>query len=168
MTPAEALSPEMALAAGKLRERQEPFAFATIVRTVGATAAKPGAKALLAKDGTILRGFLGGGCTQGAVRKAALEAIETGAPQLVSVRPEEALDADGLEAGALEDGVRLARNGCPSKGTIDIFVEPCLPQPELVIMGTSPVAEALAASAPGFDWQVSRDETSQQRRTKVG
>ena len=56
------------MAAQQLRDKDEPFAFATIVRTAGSTAAKPGAKALLSADGTILQGWLGGGCTRGAVK----------------------------------------------------------------------------------------------------
>ena len=157
MSPAEILSPDIADAAEDLRARSEPFAFATIVRTAGATAAKPGAKALIGADGTILRGFLGGGCTRGAVRRAALEAMETGAPQLVSVAPEDLLDAMGVAPGAGADGVTYARNGCPSRGTIDIFIEPCLPMPELVVLGASPVAEALARLAPQFHWAVTRE-----------
>ena len=154
MSPAEILSHELAEAAQDLRARGTPFAFATIVRTAGATAAKPGAKALLAADGTILMGWLGGGCTRGAVKRAAEEAIRTGTPALVSVAPEELLAERGVTPGAEIDGTRFARNGCPSKGSVDIFVEPCLPLPELVVVGASPVAKALAALAPQFDWAV--------------
>jgi len=60
MTPAEILSTDLAEAAETLRAQGQPFAFATIVRTAGATAAKPGAKALLSSDGTIVQGWLGG------------------------------------------------------------------------------------------------------------
>ncbi len=156
MTPAEILSTDLADAAETLRARSEPFAFATIIRTAGTTAAKPGAKALIGADGTILHGFLGGGCTRGAVRRAALAAIESGEPQLVSVAPEELLTELGVSAGVEEDGITYARNGCPSRGTIDIFIEPCLPMPELVVLGASPVAEALAELAPHFHWSVTR------------
>lgn len=155
MTPAEILSSDLADTAQALRERAEPFAFATIVRTAGPTAAKPGAKALLGASGEILDGWLGGGCTSGAVKKAALEAIKTGKPQLVSVAPEDLLYKRGVQPGDEVDGTRFARNGCPSRGSVDIFVEPCLPVPELTILGTSPVAEALANFAPGFHWRVS-------------
>ncbi|PTX54467.1 xanthine dehydrogenase accessory factor [Litoreibacter ponti] len=157
MTPAEFLSEDLADVAKGLRIRDEPFAFATIVRTAGATAAKPGAKALLGADGTILHGWLGGGCTRGAVKKAALEAFATGQPQLVSVAPEELLAEKGIAAGDEVDGTRFARNGCPSKGSVDIFIEPCLPMPQLVVLGGSPVAEALAALAVQFHWAVLRD-----------
>lgn len=157
MTFAEILSTELADAVTELRARDEPFVFATIVRTAGATSARPGAKALIGADGTILHGFLGGGCTRGAVKRAALTAIESGEPQLVSVAPEDLLTEMGFAPGASADGVTYARNGCPSRGTIDIFIEPCLPMPQLVVLGTSPVAEALAELAPHFHWSVSQD-----------
>jgi xanthine dehydrogenase accessory factor len=155
MTPAEVLSTDLAEAAQELRARDEPFAFATIVRTAGATAAKPGAKALLSADGTILQGWLGGGCTRGAVKRAALEALKNGVPQLVSVAPEDLLAEKGVMPGDEVDGTRFARNGCPSRGTVDIFIEPCLPTPQLVVVGASPVAQALSALAPQFHWSVS-------------
>ena len=154
MSPAEILDTDLAEAAQGLRARQVPFAFATIVRTAGATAAKPGAKALLSADGTIVHGWLGGGCTRGAVKRAALEALQSGAPQLISVAPEDLLAEKGVAPGESVDGTRFARNGCPSRGTVDIFIEPCLPMPELVVMGTSPVAQALSTLAPQFHWSV--------------
>jgi len=155
MTPAEILSTDIAEAAQELRSKDEPFTFATIVRTAGFTAAKPGAKALLSSDGTILHGWLGGGCTRAAVKRAALQALQDGTPQLVSVAPEDLLVEKGVAAGDELDGTRFARNGCPSRGTVDIFIEPCLPTPQLVIMGVSPVAQALSALAPQFHWSVS-------------
>lgn len=155
MTPAEILSTDLAEAAQELRDKDEPFAFATIVRTAGSTAAKPGAKALLSADGTILQGWLGGGCTRGAVKRAALKALQDGTPQLVSVAPEDLLAEKGVTAGDEVDGTRFAGNGCPSRGTVDIFIEPCLPLPQLVVMGASPVAQVLSNLAPQFHWSVS-------------
>ncbi|OIQ28027.1 MAG: XdhC /CoxI family-like protein [Alphaproteobacteria bacterium MedPE-SWcel] len=152
MTPAELQSSDLAQAAQELRAKDEPFAFATIVRTAGPTAAKPGSKALLSADGTILHGWLGGGCTRGAVKRAALDALKSGTPQLVSVAPEDLLAEKGVAPGEEIDGTRFARNGCPSRGTVDIFIEPCIPAPQLVVLGASPVAEALSRLAPQFHW----------------
>jgi len=154
MSPAEILNPDLAEAAHDLRSRQVPFAFATIVRTAGSTSAKPGAKALLSADGTIVHGWLGGGCTRGAVKRAAVEALQSGTPQLISVTPEDLLAEKGIAPGDTVDGTRFARNGCPSRGTVDIFIEPCQPMPALVVMGTSPVAQALSTLAPQFNWSV--------------
>jgi len=166
MSPAELLDANLADAAQRLRAQHLPFAFATIVRTAGATAAKPGAKALLSADGTIVHGWLGGGCTRGAVKRAALEALQSGAPQLISVAPEDLLAERGVVPGDTVDGTRFARNGCPSRGTVDIFIEPCLPMPALVVIGASPVAQALSTLAPQFHWSVSADVVTGQDSTQ--
>lgn len=134
-----------------LRATGEPFAIATIVRTVDATSAKPGAKAIVLADGTIAEGWIGGGCARSAVGKAGMAAISAGKPQFISLRPEELLAAEGVAAGEEREGVRFARNGCPSKGSMDIFVEPVLPRPRLVVFGAGPVAMALADLAGRFD-----------------
>lgn len=134
-----------------MRDAGQPFAVATIVRTIDATSAKPGAKALILPDGTIAEGWVGGGCARAAVGKAAMAAIAAGTPQFVSLRPEELLVAEGVAPGEERSGVRFARNGCPSKGSMDIFVEPVLPQPRLVIFGGGPVALALSDLAQRFD-----------------
>ncbi len=125
----------------------QPFALATVVRTVAATAAKAGAKAVILPDGTIYEGWIGGGCARAAVLKAAKDALADGKSRLVSVQPPDALDEQGLKAGAEEGGVRFAKNKCPSQGTMDIFVEPVLPRPQVIICGSSPVAVAIAELA---------------------
>jgi xanthine dehydrogenase accessory factor len=122
----------------------QPFALATVVRTVAATAAKAGAKAVILPDGTVSEGWIGGGCARAAVLKAAREALLDGKPRLVSVQPPDALQGQGVAAGEERAGVRFANNMCPSEGTMDIFVEPVLPQPQLVVCGSSPVAVAIA------------------------
>ncbi len=125
----------------------QPFALATVVRTVAATAAKAGAKAVILPDGTIYEGWIGGGCARAAVLKAAKDALADGKSRLVSVKPPDALDEQSAKAGAEEGGVRFAKNMCPSQGTMDIFVEPVLPSPQIVICGASPVAVAIAELA---------------------
>jgi xanthine dehydrogenase accessory factor len=123
----------------------EPFALATVVRTVAATAAKAGAKAVIRADGTLSEGWIGGGCARAAVIKAAKEALADGKSRLVSVQPPDVLQDQGIAAGDERAGVRFAKNMCPSHGTMDVFVEPVLPRPQLVVCGASPVAVALAA-----------------------
>ena len=129
-----------------------PFALATVVRTVAATAAKAGAKAVILPDGTISEGWIGGGCARAAVLKAARDALADGKSRLVSVQPPDALDGAGIKAGDENGGVRFAKNMCPSQGTMDIFVEPVLPRAQVVICGSSPVAVAIAdlARRSGF------------------
>ena len=131
----------------QMKAAEQAFVLATVVRTVSVTAAKAGAKAIIRADGTIVAGWIGGGCAKGAVLKAAREALADGEPRMVSVQPENLLAELGVKPGETRDGVRFASNMCPSKGTMDIFVEPVLPHPSLVILGASPVALSLAAQA---------------------
>jgi xanthine dehydrogenase accessory factor len=137
-----------------LRQAQgQAFALATVVRTVSVTAAKAGAKALIGPDGSIEEGWIGGGCARAAVVKAARQCMADGQSRLVSIAPRDVLAELGAAAGEERDGIFYAKNSCPSRGTMDIFVEPVLPSPRLLILGASPVAVALARLAPsmGFD-----------------
>jgi len=138
----------------RLKAAEETFVLATVVRTVSVTAAKAGAKAIIRPDGTIVAGWIGGGCARGAVLKAAREALADGEPRMVSVQPEDLLAELGVKPGENRDGVRFAQNMCPSKGTMDVFVEPVLPHPSLVILGVSPVALSLAAQARQLGYHV--------------
>jgi xanthine dehydrogenase accessory factor len=137
-----------------LRQAQgQTFALATVVRTVSVTAAKAGAKALIGPDGSIEEGWIGGGCARAAVVKAARQCMADGQSRLVSIAPKDALAQLGAAVGEERGGVFFAKNSCPSQGTMDIFVEPVLPSPRLLILGASPVAVALANLGPsmGFD-----------------
>lgn len=138
----------------QMKSAEQPFALATVVRTVSVTAAKAGAKAIIRPDGTIVAGWIGGGCARGAVLKAAREALADGEPRMVSVQPEDMLAELGVKPGENREGIRFASNMCPSKGTMDIFVEPVLPHPSLVIFGASPVAMSLAAQARQLGYHV--------------
>jgi xanthine dehydrogenase accessory factor len=138
----------------KLKAADEAFVLATVVRTLSVTAAKAGAKAVIRPDGTIAAGWIGGGCARGAVLQAARGALADGEPRLVSVRPEHLLAELGVKPGENRDGVRFAKNSCPSKGTMDVFIEPVLPRPSVVILGASPIAVALAEQAGRLGYHV--------------
>ena len=138
----------------QMKAAEEAFVLATVVRTVSVTAAKAGAKAIIRPDGSIVAGWIGGGCAKGAVLKAARDALADGEPRMVSVQPENLLAELGVKPGETREGVRFASNMCPSKGTMDIFVEPVLPHPSLVILGASPVALSLAAQARPLGYHV--------------
>jgi xanthine dehydrogenase accessory factor len=138
----------------ELRKRGEAFVVATVVRTVAVTAAKAGAKAVIRPDGTIVGGWIGGGCARGAVLKAAQDVFRDGEARLISVQPPTELEAIGVIPGQSRQGVRFARNMCPSQGTMDIFVEAVMPRPNLVICGSSPVAVALARLAAVMGYAV--------------
>src|SRR6202795_5319334 len=138
----------------RLKAAEESFVLATVVRTLSVTAAKAGAKAIIRPDGPVVAGWMGGACARGAVLKAARDALADGEPRMVSVLPENLLAELGVKPGENRDGVRFAENMCPSKGTMDVFVEPELPHPSLFILGASPVAMSLAAQARQLGYHV--------------
>jgi xanthine dehydrogenase accessory factor len=151
--------------AARRQAQGQTFALATVVRTVSVTAAKAGAKALIGPDGSIEEGWIGGGCARAAVVKAARQCMLDGQSRLVSIAPKDALAELGAAAGEERDGVFFAKNSCPSQGTMDVFVEPVLPSPRLLILGASPVAVALANLAPsmGFDVAVAATPEEHER-----
>ncbi len=121
----------------RMKGDAQPFALGTVVRTKAATSAKVGAKAVIRADGSMV-GWVGGGCTLGAVRNAAREALGDGRARMIRVRPDE-------EAGPGEEGTDEYRNACASGGTVELFVEPILPRPSLIVAGASGTARALRA-----------------------
>lgn len=120
-----------------LRRRGEPFAVATVVRCERPTSAKPGAKAVIRADGTV-SGWVGGSCAEPVAIKEALGAIEDGQPRFLVL-----VGKGGPSLGRTE-GVREYTMTCHSGGTLEIFVEPVLPTPALVLVGSGPVVETLA------------------------
>jgi len=140
--------------AAQRKANGEIFALATVVRTVSVTAAKAGAKALIMPDGAIEEGWIGGGCARAAVLKAARQCMVDGQSRLISIAPKDLLEDMGVAPGEESLGVLYAKNSCPSQGTMDIFIEPVLPSPRLLILGASPVAVALAKLAPTMGFSV--------------
>lgn len=138
----------------RLKAAEEPFVLATVVRTVSVTAAKAGAKAVIRPDGRIEAGWIGGGCARGATLKAARDALADGRSRLISIQPENLLAELGVKPGEDRDGIEFARNMCPSRGTMDIFIEPVLPPPALIVLGSSPVALALVEQARPLGYHV--------------
>ena len=120
--------------------RGEPFVIATVVRCERPTSAKPGAKALIRQDGTV-SGWIGGSCAEPVAVKEALSALAEGEPRFLVL-----VGKGGAPLGRA-DGVREYTMTCHSGGTIEIFVEPVLPKPALVLVGGGPVVETLAGLA---------------------
>jgi xanthine dehydrogenase accessory factor len=123
----------------RMRGDEQPFAVATVVHVHGGASAREGAKAVISGDGTVV-GWIGGGCTLGAVKKVSARALIDGRARLIRVRPK---DGAQTEVNA-ESRTEEFDSYCPTGGTIEIFIEPILPRASLIIVGGSLVAQALA------------------------
>ena len=128
-----------------LRAREEPFVLATVVAYKSPQSAKPGSKAIIKPDGTML-GWIGGGCVQPIVLREAKQALQTGQPRLLTISPDAQRDD--------WKGVESFRMTCEGGGSLEIYLEPVLPKPQLLIVGSSPVAETLAELGALLDFKV--------------
>jgi len=130
--------------ADELLASEQSFAIAVVVRYEAPISGKPGNKAIIFPDGKIW-GWIGGGCAQPVVAKEALKALADGQPRLIRISP----------SASPEEGIVDYTMTCHSGGTLDIYIEPVLPKPHLVILGRSPVAITLAKLAKAIDYTVS-------------
>jgi len=110
-----------------MRASGKPYAVATVVETVGSVSAKTGSKAVIDNDGTVVAGWVGGGCAESTTCEEALKCIESGETSVIDI------DLDDEMLGA----------GMPCGGSMRVYVEPVLPKPTLWIMGHGRVAECL-------------------------
>jgi xanthine dehydrogenase accessory factor len=136
-----------------LEAARAPFVQATVVRAAAPTSVRPGDAALVLGDGTV-EGFVGGVCAEASVRLHAARAIETGEAILLRLVPgaESAPDNDPIA----QDGVVVVNNPCLSGGALEIFLEPRIPAPRVVVLGETPVAGALADIGPRIGLAVER------------
>jgi xanthine dehydrogenase accessory factor len=136
--------------ASELAAQRAPFVTATVVRTQRPTSARPGDVALVLDDGT-LEGFVGGVCAQHSVRVYALKTMESGDPVLLRILPdgsgeELAEDEEMISAGeevSNEEGAVTVKNTCLSGGAIEVFLEPVIPAPRVLVVGDAPIAGAI-------------------------
>jgi xanthine dehydrogenase accessory factor len=123
--------------ADHLRQAGEPFALATVVRVVRPASTRPGSKALVRADGTIT-GWVGGSCAQPAVAREALRALADGQPRLLC------LVGAGGRTPEPGEGLVVQPMTCHSGGTIEVYIEPFVARPRLLLVGQSAVGDALA------------------------
>jgi xanthine dehydrogenase accessory factor len=130
--------------AAELLTKGEPFVTASVVRFQAPISGKPGDKAIIFADGRMW-GWIGGGCAQPVVIKEALKALADGQPRLVRISP----------TAAPENGIVDYTMTCHSGGTLDIYIEPVLPKPHILILGRSPIAHTLARLGKAIGYRVS-------------
>lgn len=143
--------------AHRLQTEQQPFALVSVLRVQAPASAQAGDKAVVTADG-IAAGWIGGGCAQPAVMKTVRQALADGRARLLRISPAE--EGQVRELGdVLEFGM-----ACHSGGTLELFVDPVLPVAQLVVIGETPLAQALATLAPhvGLRTQAVTDEATAQ------
>jgi xanthine dehydrogenase accessory factor len=129
--------------ADELRAARTPFVVATVVRAQRPTSVHSGDAALVLGDGTI-EGFVGGACAEQSVRLHALRALETGEALLLRILP-------GDDDAPAVEGAVTVQNPCLSGGSLEIFLEPMLAPPRVVVVGETPIADAVVRLGSELD-----------------
>ncbi len=135
------MADSLAARANDLASRREPFVHATVVRAQHPTSAHAGDTALVMPGGDIL-GFVGGNCVESSVREYSLQVLASQEPLLLRVVP-------GEPSRTAEEGAVEVSNPCLSGGAIEIFLQPRIPAPRVLVVGTTPVAQALETLGAG-------------------
>lgn len=130
--------------AGELRAGRVPFVHARVVLAERPTSATPGDEAVVLGDGTI-EGFVGGTCAEATVREQSLAVLRSGRSALVRITP---------DPEPAQDGKVVVHNHCLSGGTLEVFLEPDLPVPLAVVVGSSPIATAVLDVGAAVGWEV--------------
>src|SRR5262249_58268192 len=126
---------------GELPRRGEPFALATVVWRQSPSSSQPGARAIITAGGE-LRGWIGGACAEPVVIREAQQVMAEGTARLLLLGTPEQFGA------AVPDGMTVIPISCQSEGALEVYMEPVLPVPHLVIVGDSPMARTLASLPP--------------------
>lgn len=162
--------------------RGAPFALATLVRARGSSYRRPGARLLIAEDGSTV-GALSGGCLEEEVAVRARDVIRTGLPALLSFDTRLRYGCHGsieilVEKARPEFFDKLsthlrARRAClaatffenadpsgslvldsPDDSMSDAFVQKIQPPLQLVLVGAGPDSAALRALAVILGWNI--------------
>ena len=144
----------------QLRADRVPVVTATVVARHAPMSSHIGDRALIFEDGR-MEGFVGGACSREIVRRHALDALRTGHPRFLKLRAERTTDG----AGGVESVV--APLTCASEGAADIYIEPHIPAPVLLVAGCTPIASTLAQLALALDYRVVRAVDESERRDAV-
>jgi xanthine dehydrogenase accessory factor len=123
-----------------------PFAVAVVVRYQSPVSGKPGDKAIIQSDGSVW-GWIGGGCVQPLVVEEAIRAIEDGSPRLIRIAPSLSPES--------EEGVVNYSMTCHGGGALEVYIEPVLPKPQILILGRSLAAEILSKLGKTIGYRVS-------------
>lgn len=129
----------------ELKKKNEPFAMALVVRREAPSSGKVGDKAVINKFGEIL-GWVGGGCVKSIIIKEAEDAMKSGKARLVKI-------GNSIVPSKQKD-VMEYKMTCQSEGTIEIFIEPVIPQPHLVVIGKTAIAKALVKLARDTGYRI--------------
>lgn len=131
--------------ARELAERGEDFALATVVWRQGPSSGQQGSRAIVTADGELI-GWIGGACAEPVVLREAQRVILEGEPKLLLLGTPE-------QFGHVPDGMTVIPIACQSEGALEVYIEPVLSAPKVVVVGRSPMAHTLTELVRVLGWR---------------
>lgn len=139
----------------ELRAQRQPFVLASVIWRRAPSSGQEGSQAVILPNGTV-RGWLGGACAEPTVIVESLACLDHGEPRLLCLGPSDGRDRHRSvgtgQADEHSDGLRSIAMACDSEGAMEIYLEPNLPAPQVVVIGRSPAVDAIAAVAAAIGW----------------
>jgi xanthine dehydrogenase accessory factor len=132
--------------AAELTRSGQAFALATVVWRQGPSSGQQGSRAIITASGE-LHGWIGGACAEPVVIREARQVITEGVSRLLLLGTSEQFGA------AVPEGIAVVPISCQSEGALEVYIEPVLPTPHLVVVGRSPMAHTLADLAQALGWR---------------
>ena len=130
----------------ELARSGEAFVLATVVWREAPTSGQQGSRAIYTASGETY-GWIGGACAEPVFIQEAMATLEAGTPRLLALGASDRF-------GDLPQGTTAVAMSCQSEGALQIYLEPVVAVPHLVIVGSSPMATTLSVLASQLDWRV--------------
>ena len=131
--------------ASELARQGVEFALATVVWRQAPSSGHQGARAIITADGQI-HGWIGGACAEPVVIREAQRVIADRQPRLILLGASDRF-------GDLPEGMMFVQMSCQSEGALELYIEPVIPSPHLVVVGESPMASTLVDLATALGWR---------------
>lgn len=147
--------------AAELARDGEEFALATVVWRQGPSSGQQGARAIITASGSRY-GWIGGACAEPTVVREAHDVIRTGEARLLLLGPAERFGA------AVPEGMAVVPISCQSEGAMEVFIEPVVPAPHLLVVGRSPMAHTLTDLAADLGWRAELRDGLDRRPGGIG
>ena len=131
----------------ELVEAGESFTMATVVWRQAPSSGQHGSRAIVTADGE-LYGWIGGACAEPVLLREARRVLDEGKASLVWLGQQHDLDEIHVP-----EGVMTIPISCQSDGALQIFIEPVMAAPHVLIVGRSPMAVTLLDLVRDLGWR---------------
>ncbi len=141
------MNTDVMAAAVRFKQQRQAFVMASVIWRRGPSSGQQGSQALILPDGRV-QGFLGGACAEPAVISEAMQCLGHGEPRLLCLGE----SPERIRQNVDSSGLRQIAMSCESEGAMEIYLEPAMPAPQVIVVGRTPATDAIASVALALGW----------------